>query len=79
MIRQHLITALRNPDKFNALLVPGDYHVFIGSLITSGEYESKFKEVNLELVYKSPPCYNISHFPGNPRIILYIFKTKEPV
>ena len=79
MIRQHLLRALADPQAFNAQLVKGDYHIFIGSLVTSGEYEPRFNDVHLELVYKSPPCYNTSHWGTPPRIILYVFKTKETV
>ena len=79
MIRQHLIRALADPTAFNAQLVKGDFHIFIGSTVTSGAYEPKFKEVNLELIYKSPVCYNWNHHSTPPRLILYVFKTKDPV
>lgn len=86
MIRQHLFSPIRtgnlSAEVFNKVLTPGDFHLFLTTYRsgTMEQIEAIFKLLNLELVYKSPPCYNYAHQERTgPSQILWVFKTKESV
>jgi len=87
MIRQHLFSPLRHASAetfaaINKALTPGDFHLFLTTYRsgTPEQIDETFKKFNLELVYKSPACYNFAHPERNgPSQTLWVFKTKEAV